>query len=88
MQAKMDVRQESESFLQPSPKSNLEQRLIEQFLADKGYTTADWRALPPEPAKQLMVEACQYAALKLAEIESTAHLWAEIESDDNSRIDL
>jgi hypothetical protein len=84
----MDTETEAESDGVPIPITgslpDLEQRLIEQFLADKGYTRMEWQKLSPEQARQVMVEACQYAALKLAEIESTAHLWAEVEGEEKS----
>jgi hypothetical protein len=62
-----------------SPESGLEQKLIEKYLADRGYALPDLENLPVEQAKQLMSEACQQAALKLTEIESTEKLWADVE---------
>jgi hypothetical protein len=63
---------------------NLEQELIAKYLADKGYSLPDVENLPVEEAKHVMAEACQYAALKLTEIESTAKLWAEVEGQEHA----
>jgi hypothetical protein len=52
------------------PQSALERLFIGQFLKEKGYTLIDLQKLPPDEAKHLMREACTYASLKLAEIES------------------
>jgi hypothetical protein len=54
------------------PESLLERNLIREYLQEKGYTLEDLAALPKEEAKKLMIEACQYAALKLTEVESRA----------------
>lgn len=53
-----------------APQSPLEQQLIIDFLADKGYTLVDLKTLPASFAKELMTAACSYASLKLAEIEA------------------
>jgi hypothetical protein len=45
----------------------------------KWESVVDLERLPPEAAKHIMAEACQQAALKLTEIESTAKLWSEVE---------
>ena len=55
-----------------APMSTLERRYITQYLLDKGYTIAEWKRLPTKQAHELMCEACRYAALKLAEVESRA----------------
>jgi len=60
------------------PQSALERKLIKQYLHDKGYRLEDLHGLPKEEAKRLMTEACRYASLKLAEIESKAKLRKEI----------
>jgi hypothetical protein len=62
-----------------SSEFSLEQKLIEKYLADHGYTLLDLENLPPDQAKHLMTEACLQATLKLTEIESTAKLWTEVE---------
>jgi hypothetical protein len=68
-------------FDQPVPESHtyLEQKLITEYLSDKGFTRADLEQLPSEQAKQLMSEACSYANLKLAEIESRSKFRKKIQ---------
>ena len=63
-----------------TPESHLEQLLIEKYLAAKGYTMHQLETLPPDEAKHLLTEACQHAALRLAEIETTTTMWSEIEA--------
>jgi hypothetical protein len=63
---------------------SLEQELIAKYLADRGYALPDVENLPLEQAKHLMTKACQHAALKLTEIESTAKLWAEVERQEHA----
>lgn len=60
------------------PESALERSLIREYLREKGYSLEDLHKLPPELAKSLMREACQFAALKLAEVESRAKFQREI----------
>ena len=60
------------------PQSALERKYIEEFLAGKGYSLYDLQALPEREARRLMRDACRYASLKLAEVESRAHLRREI----------
>lgn len=55
-------------------KATLEKKYIDEYLLGKGYRRKDLRLLPKEEAKQLMREASTYASLKLAYIESKAHL--------------
>jgi hypothetical protein len=72
---------ETESTAQSAaegPQAALEKRLIEQFLRSKGYTFKELCNLPEDEAKALMIEACQYASLKLAIVESTAHFREKI----------
>ncbi len=54
------------------PQAAMEKRLLEQYLQSRGYSFKELCNLPEEEAKALMIEACQYASLKLAEVESTA----------------
>lgn len=63
------------------PESALERSLIQDYLREKGYSLDDLHKLPPEQAKALRREACQYAALKLAEVESRAKFQREIHSE-------
>lgn len=60
------------------PQSAMEKMLIEEYLQSKGYHLADLKKLPEEQMKALMTEACQYASLKLAQVESTAHFREKI----------
>lgn len=61
------------------PQSALEKRLIGQYLSDRGYTLADLQEMPEEQAQALMQEACRYASLKLAEVESKSKFRKDIE---------
>jgi len=56
-----------------SLKTDLERMYIEEYLTGKGYHWRDLCELPGEEAKRLMCEACTYASLKLAEVESRYH---------------
>ena len=60
--------------LEKGPQSALERNLIEEYLKGKGQRLETLAQLPEEEAKVLMREACRYASLKLAEIESRAHM--------------
>jgi hypothetical protein len=61
------------------PESALERMLIESYLKGKGFSSIkELYKLPKDEAKQLMVEACRYASLKLAEIESTDRFQKDI----------
>jgi hypothetical protein len=53
-------------------KISLERKFINEYLHDRGYDTRKLLALPVTEAKVLMGEACRFASLKLAEIESRA----------------
>ena len=66
------------------PQSVLERRIIKEYLHDKGYRLEELKKLPEEEAKQLMSEACIYASLKLAEIESRAKFREEIRGPSSS----
>jgi thymidine phosphorylase len=56
----------------------LERKYIAEYLQGKGYRREDLVQLPREIARQLMREACQYATLKLAEVEAKGHLRKKI----------
>jgi hypothetical protein len=60
------------------PQSAMEKMLLEEFLHGKGHSLADLNKLPKAQAKALMSEACQYASLRLAQVESTAHFREKI----------
>jgi hypothetical protein len=53
--------------------------LIDSYLKDKGISSIQGLStLSKEDAKRLMLEACRYASLKLAEIESMDRLQREL----------
>jgi hypothetical protein len=64
------------------PESALEHELIVKYLATKGYTMSDLKLLSEREARDLMIEACQYAALKLAEIHARSEFRRKIEGPD------
>jgi hypothetical protein len=64
----------SEESIRDGPQSAMEKTLLEEYLQSKGYLFKDLCNLPEEEAKALMIEACRYASLKLAQVESTAHI--------------
>ena len=73
--------QEVDRRLSDGPQSTLEKMLIEAFLEGKGYSLEALKQLPAEIAHQLMREACSYASMKLAEVESKAQFRQEIHYD-------
>ena len=68
----------ADEFLPKGPQSALERRFIKEYLREKGYQLEDLKRLPLKESKQLMTEACSYASLKLAEVESKAKFRKEI----------
>ena len=64
--------------LSEGPQSALEIRIIKEYLLEKGYRLADLQKLQEAEAKQLMSDACKYASLKLAEVESRAQFREDI----------
>jgi len=60
------------------PQHVLEQKYVREYLLEKGYHLEDLAGLPQEKAQQLMREACQYATLKLAEVEAKGHFRKKI----------
>ena len=60
------------------PQSALERKFVEEYLQGKGYRLGDLAGLPQDEVQRLMREACQYAALKLAEVEAKGHLRKKI----------
>lgn len=67
-----------DKLLPIGPQSALERRFIKEYLHEKGYLLEDLKRLPLEESKLLMTEACRYASLKLAEVESRAQFKKEI----------
>jgi len=68
-------------FRHRTTQSDLERQLISDYLEEKGFSRADLRNLPKDQARALMVEACRYASLKLAEVESRAQFRQKIRYD-------
>jgi hypothetical protein len=54
------------------PQSKLEWKYIQEYLQGKGASIETLGKLPKDEQQRLMSEACQYASLKLAEVESRA----------------
>lgn len=54
------------------PHVQLEMFYIAEYLQSKGYMMRDLQHLPAETAHQLMVEASQYASVKLTNVEMRA----------------
>lgn len=74
---------EDEDFIFEGPESVLERMLIESYLKEKGFASIkELGKLPKEEAKKLMMEACKYASLKLAEVESTDRFQKDIHAGD------
>ena len=67
-----------DELLPKGPQSALERRFIKEYLQEKGYQLEDLKKLPLDESKQLMTEACRYASLKLAEVESKAQFKKDI----------
>lgn len=63
----------ADECVKKGPQSVLETMLLEEYLHGKGYSLSDMHLLPSEQANNLMKEACQYASLQLAQVESKAH---------------
>jgi len=67
--------------LDSGPQSALERELISKYLRNKGYHLKDLHKLHPDKAKRLMKKACQYASLKLTDIEAKAGFSHKIKYD-------
>jgi hypothetical protein len=62
--------QDANRWAGEGPQNTLERRYIREYLLGKGHRLEDLAQLPQAEAQQLMREACQYATLKLAEVEA------------------
>lgn len=60
------------------PNASLERALIDEFLAKLGHTQESLARLPAGKREPVLRGALRYASLKLAEVESRAHLIDEI----------
>ena len=67
-------------LMKERPESSLERKLIAEYLLGKGYQMSDLKKLPELQMTSLMKEACRYAALRLAEIESRSKFRKKIEA--------
>ena len=74
--------QDLEGCADAGPQSAMERRFLEEFLQTRGQTLASLKSLPEEQARRLMTEACNYASLKLAQMESKAHFRETIRGPD------
>jgi hypothetical protein len=54
------------------PEARLERALIEEFLQARGYSLATVSFKVPAEHQQLLAQAAQYAAVRLAEIDARA----------------
>jgi hypothetical protein len=61
------------------PETHLESMFIEEYLQTKGFSSIkELCNLTEAEAKKILIEACKFASLKLAEIESRVRLTNEI----------
>jgi hypothetical protein len=67
-----------------NPKADLEMMYIDEYLQGKGYSRKQLTTLPEEESTRLMIEASQYASLKLEELESRARLLTKIHDVSDS----
>jgi len=65
-------------FRMEDPEAKLATVYIEEYLQQRGHTLESLCTLPKEQAKQLMIEASTYAAVKLAEVDTKARAVKEI----------
>lgn len=61
--------------------AKLERMYLEEYLRGKGFTWLGLLALPPEEARRLRLEASVWASLKLAEVETRAHLVRDLHGE-------
>lgn len=67
----LNITNQEESFALEDPELKMEMMFIDEFLRKRGYPSMkDLCNLPEEQAKKMMIEACNYASGKLAEVES------------------
>ena len=67
-----------------NPEADLEMMYIEKYLQEKGYSLKELATLPEQETRRLMIEASQYASLKLEELEARARLRAETHNASGS----
>lgn len=65
------------------PESRLEMMLIDEYLQSQGYASIkELCHLPEDEVKKLMIAACRFASLNLAEVESRAQFKKEIHNEE------
>jgi hypothetical protein len=65
------------------PQAPLEMMLIDEYLLSQGFSSIkELCHLPGNEAKRLLIAACRFASLQLAEIESRAKFRTEIHYDE------
>jgi hypothetical protein len=65
------------------PQATLEMMLIDEYLLSQGFSSIkELCHLPENEAKRLMIAACRFASLHLAEIESRARFKKEIHHEE------
>jgi hypothetical protein len=69
---------------QRDPEAALERALLEEYLQSQGYSLKELANLPTERASALMKEACEFASLRLAQVESTALFREKIRGPSSS----
>ena len=63
--------------------ASLEMVFIDEYLLSQGYSSIkDLCHLPEKEAKRLLIAACKFASLQLAEIESRARFTSEIHYEE------
>lgn len=67
------MNRERSDIVAQDPHAQLEQALIEEFLAARGHTAASLETLPESQKARLLREACVYASGRMTEVESRAH---------------
>lgn len=65
-----------------NPQHDLEYKLIAEYLSEKGFQICDLKNLSEQQAGKLMKEACQYATMRLAEIEARSKFRQKIHLPD------
>jgi hypothetical protein len=60
------------------PQARLERALIDEYLQGRGCTLSTVGLRPPDERRQLLTQAAQYAAVRLAEIDARAAYVQEI----------
>ena len=70
-----------QKYVDTSPQSALERELLREYFRNQGIRMEDLHTMPREERKRLMKAACQYASLKLTEIEAKAGFRKKIKYD-------